>query len=366
MLLRMNDTLTVEIGEHRVVTRHAVREPALCQLPGGDLLLTCHVQADVHFAQRDGWRSRDGGRTWQPEPRRGFREQAIGCMGDNVVFAPDIYTFEREPGQYVGSHYRSDDGGDTFTGPHEHVVHVDRVQSIEYPTPQHIPPEGHVLRKFYQPLPNYYEPTVQTASRRMGPSFWRNVIEHDGRWLATLQCRYHADRGYRTILVASEDGGRNWHHVNTIAYRHDEPGDGFCEPALIVAADGSLLCMLRRGGNLPLAQCRSTDGGATWTEPQLLAGHGVDPDLCLMQSGVLACTYGRSGLHIMFSTDGSGHAWGYRTQIGDWPSSTYMSIVEVAPGELLLVYDRAADAPGAGRDPQQCYIGCTAIVVRSA
>jgi len=154
--------------------------------------------------------------------------------------------------------------------------------------------------------------------------------------------------------------------VSTIAYRHDEPRDGLCEPALIAAADGSLLCVMRRGGGLPLAQCRSRDGGATWDEPELLAGHGVDPDLCLMASGVLACTFGRPGLYIMFSEDGCGFGWGYRTRIGEWPSSTYMGVAEVAPGELLVVYDRADGDPGAGRDPEKCYVGATTIRVKRA
>src|SRR5690606_6663209 len=128
----------------------------------------------------------------------------------------------------------------------------------------------------------------------------------------------------RTMLVASEDGGRTWDFVSTIAFAQDSPGDGYCEPVLATAADGSLLCVLRRGGGLPLGQCRSVDGGATWSEPELLLGHGVDPDLCLMSSGVLACTYGRPGMHIMFSEDGCGRQWSHATEIGNWPSSTYM------------------------------------------
>lgn len=350
-------------NQHQVVSRDAVREPQLLKLAGGDLLLTYHVQPDVHFAERHGLRSRDGGQTWQDEPRRAHREQAIGQGADGTVLAPDIYTFEREPGVYVGSYYRSEDGGATFTGPHETVVHVNRVLAREYPTPEHYPPEDHALHKFYQPLPSYYEPTVASASWRQGPTFWRYMIEHEGRWLAPIQCRFHADRHHRTILVASENGGRTWDFVSTIAYEHGDPGDGHCEPALITVPDGSLLCMLRRGGGLQLAQCRSTDGGATWTEPELLAGHGVDPDLYLMSNGALACTFGRPGLHIMFSEDGCGYSWGYRQVLGTWRSSTYMGIAEVAPDELLVTYDCSESDVGGSREPEKCYVGSTKLRV---
>ena len=357
--------LNISIGPRRLVTRKGVREPQLLKLQNGDLLLTYHVQPDTHFAERHGMRSRDGGKTWKSEPRRAHREQAIGQGRNGLVLAPDIYTFERKPGEYLGSFFKSADGGRTFTGPHETVVQVNRVRSEEYPTPQHIPDKDHPVHKFYQPLPKYYYPTVKKSSRRMGFSFWRYLIEYRGRWLAPMQGYFHGDRKHRTILVESKDAGRTWRCVSTIAYVYDRfDGDGYCEPALIEAADGSLLCVMRWGGGAPLGQCRSVDGGKTWSAPEKLAAHGVDPDLFLMSNGVLACTYGRPGLYIMFSEDGCGYSWGYRTQIGAWRSSTYMGIAEIAPDKLLLVYDQnESNEEGSGRDPKKCFIGSTTITV---
>jgi len=356
-------TLAIEVGGHRIVSREGMREAQLLKLRSGDLLLTYHVQADMHFSERKGLRSSNGGRTWRPDPQRGHREQAIGEGAHGVVLAFDIHTFERRPGEFIGSYFKSDDGGATFTGPHETVVFVNRVACLEYPTPEHIPPEDHVLRKFYQPLPSYYEPIVQSSSRRMGPIFWRYVIEHEGRWLAPMPCRFHGDRVERTILTASEDGGKTWNFAGTIGY-DEEPWDGLCEPVLLATPDGGVLCVMRRGSGQPLGQCRSYDGGRTWSKRELLAAHGVDPDLCFMSNGVLACTFGRPGLHIMFSEDGCGFSWGYRTEIGDWPSSCYMGIAEVAPGELLLIYDRC-ESPEVGRDPKKCLIGSTTVRVQS-
>ena len=358
--------LAIELGVHRVVNRDAIREPSLLKLRSGDLLLTYHAQGDLVFSERKGMRSSDGGRTWRAEPRRGHREQAIGEGAGGVVLAFDIYTFERSPGEFVGSCYKSTDGGKTFSGPLETVVRVNRIASIAFPTPEHFPPDDHPLLKFYQPLPPYYEPIVEKASRRQGPVFWRNVIERNGRWLTAMQCRFHSDVGFRTILVESTDAGKTWTFVNTIAFRHGEPGDGFCEPALMWVPDGSLLCVLRRGGRLPLAQCRSVDQGRSWSRPELLPGHGVDPDLCLMANGVLACTFGRPGLHIMFSLDGCGRKWGDLTQIGDWRSSTYMGMAEIARDELLVVYDRNDTPLGHEADLKISYLGSTTVTVTRA
>jgi hypothetical protein len=358
--------LAIAIGEHRVVTRDGVREPQLLKLRSGDLLLTYHVQPDRHFAERRGMRSTDGGRSWRVEPRRGHREQAIGQGGDGKVLAPDIYTFERVPGEYVGTFFRSADGGATFAGPFETLVRVNRVASEDYPTPEHFPPEGHPLRKFYQPLPAYYDSIIRSATRRRGPSFWRYLVERDGRWLTAMQCKFHADGCYRTILVESRDVGKTWSFVSTIAYKYMAPGDGFCEPALKWVPDGSLLCIMRCGGKLPLAQCRSLDQGKTWSPPESLPGHGVDPDLFLMSNGVLACTFGRPGLHLMFSLDGCGRKWSHLTPIGEWRSSTYMGIAEVAPNELLLIYDRNESPVGAEADPAKSFIGSTLVQVTRA
>ncbi len=356
--------LSVEAGEHCVASQEAVREPQLFKLKSGDILLTYHVQADAHFAERRGLRSSDGGSTWMTEPRRAHREQAIGEDTHGTVLAFDIYTFERKPGEYVGSYFKSEDGGVTFTGPHESVIFINSVVSGEYPTPDQFPSKDHPMRHFYQPLPQYYEPTVAKSSRRTGFVFWRYLLEAEGRWLATMYGKFHGDSFYRTILVASEDCGKTWTFVNTIAdVRCGVPGEGFDEPVLCKVADGSLLCIMRRGGGLPLAQCRSTDGGQTWSPPELLAAHGVDPDLYLMSNGVLACTFGRPGMHIMFSPDGCGYSWGYRMEIGTWLSSTYMGITEIEKGKLLLVYDKVkADADG--RQPGNCHVGATTLTLK--
>jgi len=91
-----------------------------------------------------------------------------------------------------------------------------------------------------------------------------------------------------------------------------------------------------------LWQARSTDGGKTWQPYKTLEVRGVDPDLCLMTDGILACSYGRPGNRIMFSIDGTGGEWTDRLRIYEYQRGSfgYTGIVEVEPGKLLYVYDR--------------------------
>lgn len=362
--------LNITVGEKRKILDAGMREPQLLRLSNGDLLLTFHAEGDVHFAHRPCYRSRDDGESWRlDEPQRAHREQAIGKSDDgNTVLAFDIYTFEIEPGKYLGSYYISKDGGETFEGPKRSTILINRVAAQPYPmTEEQRPDPDHPMSKFFIPLPNYYQPLVADASPRRGFSFWRYMIENDGRWVAPMQGRFHGDSFYRTVLVESNDDGATWRFVNTLAYEAERLIDGMCEPAIAEVADGSLSCVLRRGGGHPLAQTRSTDGGRTWSEPELLPGHGVDPDLVLMSNGVLACTYGRPGRFVMFSEDGNGFSWGYRTEIGDWPGSTYMGIAEINPGELYLTYDEVVgDHPDAGRDFDSCHIGATTVRVEKS
>lgn len=332
------EKLNVSVGSERVIYSGCSREPSLFRLASGELKLTFHAVPDVHFAHRACYASRDGGRTWQPEAQRSHREQALGELGGRV-WASDIYTFERQPGEFTGSYFTSEDGGETFSGPRESIVRINRVAAWTYPTAEHTPEPGHPMAKFFIPMPEYYEPIAAAASRRMGFSFWRYPVETDGRWIAPMQGKFYGDRCYRTVLVESHDQGASWDYVSTIANPLNEERDGFCEPVLMRVADGSLLCMLRRGSSWPLAQVRSLDGGKTWSQPEFLSAHGVDPDLCVLPNGVLACSYGRPGRHLMFSVDGCGYSWGYATDLGSRSGSTYMGLAATGDDTLLVTYD---------------------------
>ena len=65
-----------------------------------------------------------------------------------------------------------------------------------------------------------------------------------------------------------------------------------------------------------------------------------------MENGVLVATYGRPNNFIMFSTDYA-ETWEGHTRIYEGPTSSYNSVVEVAPDQVLVIYDRQMpDAQG--------------------
>jgi hypothetical protein len=120
---------------------------------------------------------------------------------------------------------------------------------------------------------------------------------------------------------------------------------------MIRAKDGSLLVMMRTGGYDPMFQTRSHDDGKTWETPANMGALSVDPDFCLMRNGLLACSFGRPTVQIMFSPDGSGHVWTAPQTIYSGPrvngrenSTCYTGLRETADGRLLLVYD--TNSPG--------------------
>jgi len=104
--------------------------------------------------------------------------------------------------------------------------------------------------------------------------------------------------------------------------------------------NGDLLCVMRTGSGKPLMQSRSSDGGRTWSKPTPTGVLGVDPDLTVMKNGVAVLTYGRPGIWIAFSPDGTGRKWVNRIHI-DYEGSTwsYTGVREVEPGKLLMVWD---------------------------
>ena len=359
--------LEIRRGKDWLVSREGVRAPHLFKLRNGELLLTFHIDPDMHFPRRICLRSADGGRTWRKDPPRVCKEMAWGENYSGVVLAFERDTFEKKPGVFLGAHYRSEDGGKIFHGPFESGVRIDRSAGQDYPlSPEHYPEKGSVLREFYGPIPRFYRPIITRASHRRGFNFWRYILWDKKRWLCAMQGKFHGDVAQRSILVESRDEGRNWKFVSTISYEHDSSIDGNCEPALCRVTDGSLLCVMRRHGpaKKSMIQCRSLDNGQTWSPPETIPAHGVDPDLCLMSNGVLACAFGRPGNYLMFSPDGCGYAWGYRTEIANCHSSAMMGMAETAPGKLLLVYDRRIDKYfGGGRNPKNCHIRAVTIQV---
>ena len=196
-----------------------------------------------------------------------------------------------------------------------------------------------------------------------GSSFDGMVFEHgvvrlkNGNLMATMHGCYKNDKvpveGFpklfktRTIVVFSSDKGKTWGNPVTVAYDPSVGQESFCEADVERMPGGDLLCVMRTGGNFgkwyPLYCARSSDEGRTWSKPEPFTDRGVWPNLCVTASKVVACTYGREGNWLVFSTDG-GKTWKgafcFYKGVNWGASSSYNTVLEVSPDMLLVVYDR--------------------------
>ena len=172
---------------------------------------------------------------------------------------------------------------------------------------------------------------------------------------------------FRSILLRSVDRGRHWSLLSTIAVDPLVGEEGFCEPVLLRLSQGvhkgRLIALLRTGSNKVLTdpkfnfiyQTESDDDGKTWTRPHPVPFQGVDPDLIELHNGVLVAGFGwrtpeamrsqgqelgpNHGIYIGFSFD-QGTTWTRITPVYKGRTTSYLTVREVSPNRLLVVYDK--------------------------
>jgi hypothetical protein len=172
-------------------------------------------------------------------------------------------------------------------------------------------------------------------------------------------------KNYACQCMVSDDNGRSWHRHGTIAY--DETGDlNMAEPSLVKTGPQGFACVIRCSDHRqePMLITHSGDGGRTWERPTELFEFGVMPQALSLGNGVIALAFGRPGIHLMFSPDGSARKWTEPLSIikGRKAAITtdtcgYTRLLELGRDKLLLIYsDFGWRHPQAGR--------CKAILTR--
>lgn len=160
---------------------------------------------------------------------------------------------------------------------------------------------------------------------------------------------------YRSWVLVSHDGGRSFSYLSTVAATGEHPinpeAEGYCEPDLLDLGGGHVLCALRTQGHEVYSEmyaCHSYDYGRTWSAPEVMSPYGVLPRLCRLTDGTILCASGKWDIFIVQSND-DGKTWSEPFIVtenkGRWDRgpSGYNTIVETAPGEILLVYDTTDD-----------------------
>ena len=174
---------------------------------------------------------------------------------------------------------------------------------------------------------------------------------------------------WESWCLRSRDGGKTWKFNGIIARDDKNPFAGFTEPVVTALPDGSLLSVLRtecfKTG--PMYRTRSKDGGKTWDKPEQFYPFGVLPKLLTLENGVTVLSFGRPGVHIMFSRDGKGQIWENLTtlvseslegtgldekqcglekneQVQGKPkqsrTSGYTDLIGTGPNSFIIVYDQ--------------------------
>ncbi len=159
------------------------------------------------------------------------------------------------------------------------------------------------------------------------PAVYGEMLElPGGELLWPVWGEHRKGKRWRSALLSSTDGGRNWRLKSTIAFdpdarlhgnyvdagntgasatgavdssHNDDPDfrphnatDGFNETTIARLADGRLLAVLRQQGvdgdqQLSLFKALSSDGGATWSPYEHLGVTGMSPALLRLADGRL-------------------------------------------------------------------------------
>lgn len=206
-------------------------------------------------------------------------------------------------------------------------------------------------------LPRDVEPWPQESRTWWARINWFSDILKLDQYVATISVRFQGDARWGTVAVASDDGGRHWRYLSTIAGPDSVPDakEGFDEPCLVQLADGDLMCVSRVGAGKDqnLARAYSADGGKSWSRVDRLPAYSVAPQMVRLANGALTLVTGRPGLFLWISGDSRGQKWESvdlmahhnRTvpssfQMNAKQTSAYIDVIEVSPNRVFLVYDR--------------------------
>ncbi|HXS24481.1 MAG TPA: sialidase family protein [Gemmatimonadales bacterium] len=310
---------TTDLGSHDT--------GALSLNPDGSILCTWEAAATfggiVHNI--DYATSYDGGNTWSPATARwttgqdlwrgsfsyGQKRLASGTTlwGIGRSYAGrNVFTTD------TGHFLRSNDGGVSWTDP--------APVTFDYSP---FSPQPAYFQFFGQPV----EPV------QGGPLYWHGYGQPAGvSWT-------------NSYFLVSNDRGQTWTIQGTIAT--GSATHAYSETAIINTGGSNWLALMRddgtAGGNL--AQCTSSDGGATWSAPTVpftdKLVENVSPALLRLQSGSILAVYGHrnAGLRCRRSTN-NGTSWNNPLDVfipvASSDSAGYPGPIQRTDGLILVSY----------------------------
>jgi hypothetical protein len=155
--------------------------------------------------------------------------------------------------------------------------------------------------------------------------------------------------------AVSEDDGQTWNWISEIPTREGDTCTGtYHELHAVECADGSILAQIRNHNEAnkgETLQCRSTDGGKTWSTPEAIGVWGLPSHLLRLRDDRLVMSYGYRrkpyGNQARISED-HGKTWSDPIPISEDGVNGdlgYPSTVQLKDGSLLTVwYENMADS----------------------
>ena len=305
---------------------------------------------DIHVYDR---RSSDGGKTWQQVEH---------------ILENSTYQYPEPDGEVIMFRSENSGGGTSDAGrPEISLQKTDKKEVFE----------ANFFRSNDNGLTRVNEPAKIFMPEEL--SDWSGVLCRkivrltDGSLLISMYVRNlkgdDNERQFRTIVLRSEDRGKTWHYLSTIAFDviEDVRGEGFDETSLLVLSDGRIFSFIRSGASYqaslgsfnnndwdtkmpfsygkqtPVYMSISSDGGKHWSNADPITSHGVWPDAIQLENGIIGMSYGRPGNWLMFN-DTKSESWGpvipFYNDLYPPDCGNYISMAEVSPNVLLVVYSR--------------------------
>ncbi len=306
---------------------------------------------DIHVYDR---RSKDGGKTWQKNQH---------------ILENSTFQYPEPDGEVIMFRSQNAGGGSSNAGRPEFSLQKTETKGIF---------EVDFFRSHDNGLTRIKEAAkvfLPEVLNNLTGVLCRKIIRlQDGSLLVSMYSRNGKsdkieEQQFRSIALRSEDRGKTWHYFSTIAFdgKEDVRGEGFDETSLLALDDGRVFSFIRSGASYqaslgssnnndwdnkmpfsygkqtPIYLSISSDGGKTWSIADPITTHGVWPDAIQLENGIIAVSYGRPGNWLMFN-DSESESWGpvipFYNDLYPPDCGNYVSMEEVAPNVLLVVYSR--------------------------
>lgn len=361
------------LSDERLITTRGTIIPQAVRFGDGRILVRYSLGNDAWFTPCGAHVSADNGQSWEQTDWPLNGTSAMGVIGPGHALFFDQYLWKVGDSEYAAFYAETQNSGETFSEPKLARFHLDEVVDYVYTPRPHDDPDY-----FYEPdVPQCYRAIQEEHGTIIGGHMFGPVLRlPDGALglsayvkLAGNMTRPRRPSSYvvarsddgvapeaghevldSSVFFRSEDEGATWRHASTIgSVRPDRPFDagqvyseGLNETGMSCTSDGKVYALMRHGSYMLLWWAVSEDGGRSWGEIQPLNYPGVAPCVTLMPNGMLAAAWGRPGLTVGFSLDGTGQSWDVLVGVMDdrHHSQKYPWIVPIAENRLMLFHDR--------------------------